>query len=51
MNMESTMEVRAVVTPNWAMANLSHTTSYRMLQKPEAKNRIKNQNISFPETL
>jgi hypothetical protein len=51
MNMDSTIEVRAVVTPNWAMASLSHTTSYRMLQKPETKNRIKKQNISFPETL
>ncbi len=45
MNMESTIEVNAVVTPNCAMASRSQTTSYRMLQKPETRKNRKNQTM------
>ena len=41
MNIESTMDTSAVVTPNCAMANRNQTSSYRMLQKPEMKKKTK----------
>ena len=37
MNMESTVETMAVVTPKSAIASRSQINSYRMLQKPEMK--------------
>src|SRR4029077_14676795 len=42
MNMESTIDVRAVVTPNCAIARRSHTSSYSTLQNPEMKKNTKN---------
>src|SRR6266404_1983054 len=44
MNMERTTETRAVVTPNWAMARRSQTSSYRIPQNPETRKNRKNQN-------
>ncbi|MGA9255713.1 MAG: hypothetical protein WBV98_03840 [Candidatus Sulfotelmatobacter sp.] len=41
MNIESTMDTSAVVTPNCAMANRNQTSSYKMLQKPEMKKKTK----------
>ncbi len=43
MNMESTIETRALVTPNSAIDKRSQTSSYRMLQNPEIKKKTKNQ--------
>jgi hypothetical protein len=45
MNIESTVETNAVVTPNLAMASLSQTTSYTKLQKPETTKKTKYQRI------
>jgi hypothetical protein len=42
MNIERTIETRAVVTPNCAMDSRNQTSSYRMLQKPEMKKNAKN---------
>jgi hypothetical protein len=49
MKAESTIEVSAVVTPNCAMASLSHTISYMMLQHPEMKKNTKNQPTMPPK--
>jgi hypothetical protein len=43
MNIESTMETNAVVTPNLAMASRSQTTSYTKLQNPETTKKRKYQ--------
>src|SRR3984957_11397326 len=43
MKTESTIETMAEVTPNCAMARRSQTNSYRTLQKPEKKKKMKNQ--------
>ncbi len=43
MNTERMIETMAVVTPNCAIARRSHTSSYRTLQNPEKKKKMKNQ--------
>jgi len=43
MNMESTVDTSAVVTPNCAIAKRSQISSYRMPQKPEMKKKVKYQ--------
>jgi len=43
MNIERTIETRAVVTPNCAIESRNQTSSYKMLQKPEMKKKTKNQ--------
>src|SRR6266849_5491903 len=48
MNVESTIETSAVVTPNWAIARRSQTSSYSTLQRPERKKKRKNQVIRPP---
>ena len=50
MNTESTIETMAVVTPNCAMANRNHTSSYKTLQKPEMRKKTKYQftSLRFP---
>src|SRR5215469_9617709 len=45
MNVDRTIEVSAVVTPNCATARRSQTSSYRRLQNPETKKKTKNQPI------
>src|ERR1700691_6765523 len=47
MNTDKTIEVRAVVTPNCAIANRNHMSSQRTLQNPETKKNQKNQPILF----
>jgi hypothetical protein len=41
MNIDSTMEAIAVVTPKLAIASRSHITSHTKLQKPETTKKIK----------
>ena len=45
MNMESTIETSALVTPNCAMDSRSQTISYRMPQNPDTKKKRKYQGI------
>jgi hypothetical protein len=42
MNVESTIETSALVTPNSAIDKRSQTSSYKMLQNPETKKNTKN---------
>ena len=51
MNIESTIDTSAVVTPNWAIDKRSHTSSYRMLQKPDRKKNAKYQPIDSAVSL
>ncbi len=43
MNMEITMEARAVLTPKLAIASRSYTPSYTSPQKPETTKKLKPQ--------
>jgi hypothetical protein len=45
MKADSTIEVRAVVTPNRAIARRSHTISRTRLQKPETRKNSKSHRV------
>src|SRR6202041_2002508 len=45
MNMETTIDTSALVTPNRAIDRRSHTISYRMPQNPDTKKKTKYQAI------
>ena len=48
MNVDRTMETRAVVTPNCAIASRNQISSYSIPQNPETKKNTKYQNIARP---
>src|SRR5579864_4333607 len=48
MKAERTIDTRAVVTPNFAMARRNHTSSYTMLHRPDKKKNREDQIIGSP---